>query len=175
MEPIARRDFPSDGPSATESLGRWLGERVEAGLVLDLRGPLGSGKTQFVRGLALGLGVAGGVRSPTFTICHVHEGRVPLYHLDAYRVAAAPEFLRLGWDDMCTRGVVAVEWGERVAELLPASRLLIRFEHTGAATRRIRVEGRGGRAAALAAGLPATLAGGPDPARSAGETRKSTE
>ena len=111
-------------------------------LVRDLRGELGAGKTCWVRGLARGLGVVDLVRSPTFTICTVHRGRVRLFHLDAYRLEDPEELLEQGWDEMTLRGVVAVEWGERIAELLPADRLSIELAHApGGRTIRLRALG----------------------------------
>ena len=117
-------------PAATESLGGQLGGVLAIGDLLDLRGDLGAGKTCLSRGLARGLGVTEGVRSPTFTICHVHHGRAAgetctLFHIDAYRLDEPEELLIQGWDEMRTRGVVVLEWGERVAPLLPPDRLAI--------------------------------------------------
>ena len=97
-----------------------LGRLCGAGIVFDLRGPLGAGKTCFVRGLARGLEIESGVRSPTFTICQEHRGRHRLFHLDAYRVEEPAELLVQGWDEMREEGVVAVEWGDRFPDALPA-------------------------------------------------------
>ncbi len=139
------RIVPSSSPGATESLGERIGAHLRAGDLIDLRGELGAGKTCWVRGLARGLGVVDPVRSPTFTICHIHRGRVLLFHLDAYRLEDPEELLEQGWDEMTLRGVVAVEWGERVAGLLPDDRLSIEFAHSQGA-RSIRLRALGPRA-----------------------------
>jgi tRNA threonylcarbamoyladenosine biosynthesis protein TsaE len=126
----------------TESLGEVVGAAAGAGDVIELRGELGAGKTCWVRGFARGLGITEPVRSPTFTICHVHRGPVILFHLDAYRVEHAEELLEQGFDEMPARGAVAIEWGERVAPLLPADRLVVEIEHAeGARTVRLRALG----------------------------------
>lgn len=157
---VTRRELDSDSAAATEALGRWFGEHARLGLILDLRGSLGAGKTQFVRGLAAGLGVRTRVQSPTFTVCHAYEGRFPLYHLDAYRIEAPSELLLQGWDDMCGHGVVAVEWGDRVAELLPECRITVEFTHTGVHERRLAFAARGASETALVVALPAPARAG---------------
>lgn len=116
-------------PGRTEALGEHFGRHLAPGDAIELRGEYGAGKTTFVRGLARGLGVEAEVRSPTFTICHVHRGAVPLYHIDATRLAEPEELLEQGFDDWLEAGVIAAEWGERIEELLPASRIVVRIEH----------------------------------------------
>ncbi|GLY52291.1 tRNA (adenosine(37)-N6)-threonylcarbamoyltransferase complex ATPase subunit type 1 TsaE [Lentzea sp. NBRC 102530] len=117
----------------TEEFGRKLGELVRAGDLLLLAGPLGAGKTAFVRGLARGMGVQGRVSSPTFVVARVHEpaeGRsVRLVHVDAYRLGGhLDELDDLDLDTDLVDAVVAVEWGEGVAERLNDDHLLIRLE-----------------------------------------------
>lgn len=118
----------------TEEFGRKLGELARAGDLLLLAGPLGAGKTALVRGLARGLGVQGRVSSPTFVIARVHGpaegGRgVPLVHVDAYRLGGhLDELDDLDLDTDLVDAVVAVEWGEGVAERLSEDHLLIRLE-----------------------------------------------
>lgn len=117
----------------TEEFGRKLGELVRAGDLLLLAGPLGAGKTAFVRGLARGMGVQGRVSSPTFVVARVHEpaeGRsVRLVHVDAYRLGGhLDELDDLDLDTDLVDAVVAVEWGEGVAERLNEDHLLIRLE-----------------------------------------------
>ncbi|MET1074040.1 MAG: tRNA (adenosine(37)-N6)-threonylcarbamoyltransferase complex ATPase subunit type 1 TsaE [Umezawaea sp.] len=116
----------------TEDFGRRLGKVLRGGDLLLLAGPLGAGKTAFVRGLADGLGVVGRVSSPTFVIARVHEAGergVALVHVDAYRLGG--EFAELDDLDLDTDlvdAVVAVEWGEGLAERLSEDHLLIRLE-----------------------------------------------
>ncbi|MEO6085223.1 MAG: tRNA (adenosine(37)-N6)-threonylcarbamoyltransferase complex ATPase subunit type 1 TsaE [Umezawaea sp.] len=118
----------------TEDFGRRLGKLVRGGDLLLLAGPLGAGKTALVRGLADGLGVTGRVSSPTFVIARVHEpasgGRgISLVHVDAYRLGGDLEELDdLDLDTDLVDAVVAVEWGEGVAERLSDDHLLIRLE-----------------------------------------------
>ncbi|HVL85192.1 MAG TPA: tRNA (adenosine(37)-N6)-threonylcarbamoyltransferase complex ATPase subunit type 1 TsaE [Pseudonocardia sp.] len=126
-------------PEDTEALGERLAAGLRAGDLVVLSGPLGAGKTVLVRGLARGLGVGGAVTSPTFVIAREHRpmpggAGVPLVHVDAYRLglgaAADPaaELDDLDLDTDLAEAVVAVEWGEGVAERLAARHLLVRLE-----------------------------------------------
>jgi tRNA threonylcarbamoyladenosine biosynthesis protein TsaE len=117
----------------TEALGEQLAPELRAGDLLVVSGPLGAGKTALVRGLARGLGVAGPVTSPTFVIAREHRplpggAGVPLVHVDAYRLGSAAELDDLDLDTDLADAVVAVEWGEGVAERLAARHLLVRLE-----------------------------------------------
>ena len=121
----------------TEALGERLAADLRAGDLVVLSGPLGAGKTALVRGLARGLGVAGPVTSPTFVIAREHRplpggAGVPLVHVDAYRLGTAgdvaAELDDLDLDTDLAGAVVAVEWGEGVAERLSARHLLVRLE-----------------------------------------------
>ena len=153
----SRPDWRTRSPrvEATLALGERVGRLSYPGLVLDLRGDLGAGKTHFVRGLAAGLGVTEGVSSPTFAILQIHEGRLPLYHLDAYRLRDPSELLIHGWDDFRDRVVVAVEWGGRLGEYLPDERLTITLEHEGESARALEFLAHGERAEGLLAELAA--------------------
>lgn len=137
-------DLPD--PPATEAFGRRLGERLFPGAVVALIGPLGAGKTFLVRALAEGLGVADRrtVSSPTFVLIQEYDGRLPIYHFDAYRLKAVREFADLGAHEYFGgEGVCIVEWADRVTELLPEERLDIRLEVTGASSRRAVLEAYG--------------------------------
>jgi tRNA threonylcarbamoyladenosine biosynthesis protein TsaE len=126
----------------TESIAARLAATLRPGDVIALHGDLGAGKTQFVRGLLIGLGGDGrAVSSPTFVLLNVYAGgRLALYHLDAYRVAGAEDFSAIGFEELLEQGgVVAVEWPSRVAELLPARRIDVYLESDGQTTRSIRI------------------------------------
>ena len=112
--------FITNGPEETEALGARLARALGPGAVVAFTGDLGAGKTAFVRGLARGLGIPDRVTSPTFTIVNEYEGgRLPLFHFDLYRLGCADELFDIGWEDYLARGgVCAVEWGERMEELL---------------------------------------------------------
>jgi tRNA threonylcarbamoyladenosine biosynthesis protein TsaE len=108
----------------TRSLATELGAALPAGSVLALHGDLGAGKTTFVQGLARGLGVTGGVTSPTFNILTLHRGKTNLLHLDAYRLESAREAEDLLIEDfMEPPWCLAVEWPEKVAAWMPAGTL----------------------------------------------------
>lgn len=106
------------GEAETVALARALGEVIEEGAWVLLTGPLGAGKTAFVRGLASGLGIdAARVHSPTFTLVSEYPGPRPLAHVDLYRIEGPRELTELGLEDLRERCVtVAVEWGERLPE-----------------------------------------------------------
>ena len=110
--------FISHSPADTEALGEKLGRVVERGRVIALSGDLGAGKTQFVRGLARGLGITGRVHSPTFTLVNEYGGgRLKLFHLDLYRLETAEQIRSAGIEEFLTpEGVSVIEWAERLAE-----------------------------------------------------------
>lgn len=109
----------------TVALGRFLGSKAKPGWVIGLSGDLGAGKTTFTRGLAEGAGAdPAAVTSPTFTFLHVYAGRIPVYHLDLYRLETEAQVRDLGVDEYVGGdGVAVVEWFENVPELLPPSRI----------------------------------------------------
>ena len=120
-------EYRSNSPGETEALGAALAKLLWPGAVVAFTGDLGAGKTAFVRGMAQGLGVAGRVTSPTFTIVNEYEGgRLPLFHFDMYRLGSAEELFDIGWEDYLDRGgVCAVEWSEQVAEALPPETVFV--------------------------------------------------
>jgi len=136
-----RRHFLSRAPSATEALGEAIGRLAPPGLVVVLEGELGAGKTCFVRGLARGLEVEDEVSSPTFALMNEYRGRLPLLHFDAWMEGRERSFLADGGAEELGREAVAVvEWGERVAELLPRPYLRLLLRHDPAPeTRRVEV------------------------------------
>lgn len=119
----------SKNPEQTFELGRNYAAQLRAGDVLALDGDLGAGKTQFIKGLASGLGHDGTVTSPTFTLVHEYTGgRLPLFHFDFYRLESGDEVLRIGLDDyLGSGGVLAIEWAGKFPEVLPSATRWLRF------------------------------------------------
>ena len=124
-------------------LGAEVGASLSGGDVLALVGDLGAGKTQFVKGLAIGIESADAVTSPTFTLIHEYTGgRIPLLHFDFYRIEFEEELLGIGWDEYleARNGIVAVEWADKFPRLLPAEARWLRFEILDGDIRRVRME-----------------------------------
>ena len=113
--------YVSASPEATEAVAAELAKEVSAGSIYTLSGDLGAGKTVFAKGFAKGLGISSPVTSPTFTIVNeYHEGRLPLFHFDVYRLGEAEELYDTGFFDYLSRGgVCLIEWAERVEEIIP--------------------------------------------------------
>ena len=107
--------FISHSPGATEALGETWGRTAQSGLVLGLSGDLGAGKTQLVKGLARGLGIAARVHSPTFALVNIYEGgRLILFHLDLYRLDTPEQIASAGLEEyLQPQGVTVIEWAER--------------------------------------------------------------
>ncbi len=146
-------------PEATRALGRWLGERAQAGQIILLLGPLGAGKTCLAQGVGEGLGVRASVRSPSFTLVNEYEGRVPFYHLDLYRLDPG-ELGELGLEEYLEApAVVVVEWGERAEGLCPDDRLELTLTPDPAHPQRRYIELRawGAQSRSLMAELERTL------------------
>ena len=136
----------------TRDLGRRLARRLFPGAVVALIGPLGAGKTHFVKAVAEGLDIPSpaAVTSPTFVLIQEYEARLPLYHFDAYRLSGEAEFAELGAHEYFQGdGVSLVEWADKVPACLPADHLEVRIEPTGDTSRRFRMSPRGSRHAAL--------------------------
>ncbi len=110
-------------PDATRAVGQAIAPLLRVGDVVSLTGDLGAGKTAFVQGAALGLGVGQAVLSPTFTLVREYEGRLRVYHLDVYRLERLQEVADLGFEEMLDRGVLFIEWGNAVEAILPEAYL----------------------------------------------------
>lgn len=124
-------------PDETLALGRRLGEKLAPGHVVALVGPLGAGKTWFVKGVAQGAGVedARDVTSPTFVLVNEYDARCRLYHLDTYRLSTSEELWALGFEEMCETGAVLVEWAEKMLDIFPNDTLRVDIEPTGETAR----------------------------------------
>ncbi len=133
--------FISHGPAATSALGKKTGGLLEAGTVIGLIGELGCGKTLLTRGICAGLDVPlRQVNSPTFVLVNEYQGRLPVFHLDLYRIGSEADGVELGIADYLRRaasGVIIIEWAEKILPLLPYDILIIKFEILAARKRRI--------------------------------------
>ncbi len=130
----------SNSAEETAAAGAACADRARAGEVFALIGEVGAGKTQFVKGFVAGIGSEATVTSSTFTLVHEYEGgRLPVYHFDFYRLEAAAELARLGFDDYLARdGVCLIEWADRFPELIPADAVTITFAVRGETERALR-------------------------------------
>lgn len=145
--PIETRE--SSSVEQTERVAGELAATLVGGEVIALHGDLGAGKTQFVRGLVKGLGGdPRRVSSPTYVLLHLYAPsaeaadvmRLPVFHLDAYRVGGADDFEAIGFAELLEQGgVVVVEWPSRVEGLLPPGRIDVSIEPTGPMSRRIEI------------------------------------
>jgi tRNA threonylcarbamoyladenosine biosynthesis protein TsaE len=134
--------FETKSVRGTMALGRRLAGRLGVGDCVGLSGGLGAGKTVLVRALASGLGIEDErvVASPTYVLVREYAGRLPIYHVDLYRMSDAPaELAALGIEEMLADGVVLVEWADRAAAEMPRPRWDVRIEITGRTSRRLQV------------------------------------
>ncbi len=145
--------FLSTSPAATTALGKIIGKSLGTGSILALVGELGSGKTLLARAICAGLGVPSRqVNSPTFVLVNEYRGRLPVLHLDLYRIAGEADGVEMGIADYLRRaasGVMIIEWAEKIFSLLPAGILKIELEVISARQRRITLSSVGDRFAGL--------------------------
>lgn len=120
----------SQNEATLVAIGEKLGRALQPNQVLVLSGELGAGKTTFTKGLALGLDIKQMIKSPTYTIVREYEGRLPLYHLDVYRIGDDPDSIDLD-DFLYGNGVTVIEWGDLLDSSLLDDYLLIRIEKEG--------------------------------------------
>lgn len=154
-------DLVSHSSLHTERLGERLATHAEPGDVIALWGELGAGKTVLARGVAIGLGIdEEAITSPTFVILHEHfGGRLPLYHLDLYRLERS-QLGSTGWEDALEAGgVTVIEWPDRAGDELPSDRVDVRLEHVAETKRRVTVEPTGPRSRKLVEALRADAFG----------------
>ena len=132
MPAVLERRVSSDAPAATRDLAATLATVAKPGDLICLWGELGAGKTQFAKGFGAGLGVTDTITSPSFILMAEYAGRLPLFHIDLYRLADAGDALAGGLiDERQADGVTLVEWPDRMGELLPAARLDVTIDGTG--------------------------------------------
>jgi len=136
------RTLCSAGPEETVRIGRALGSVLEAGDIVALIGDLGTGKTCLASGIARGLGVSEAyfITSPTFTLINEYPGRIPLAHLDMYRLSGAADLDDIGIDEyFYGNGVMVIEWAEKIRELIPERAFHIFLHHGGGDKRKIEI------------------------------------
>lgn len=127
-------------PAETRAIAAALAAVARPGDLISLVGDLGAGKTQFAKGFGAGLGITDTIVSPSFVLMAEYRGRLPLFHVDLYRLADAAEALAGGLvDDRQVEGVTLVEWAERLADAMPAERLDVVIDGSGDEPRRIAV------------------------------------
>ena len=144
-------EFHASYEAATVTLGRVLAESLLPGDVVALNGPLGAGKTRLVQAVAEALGCTRQtVNSPTFVLIQEYDGRLPLYHVDAYRLKDSDEFLEIGGDELLTGdGACLIEWADRIADVLPRDLLRIDITPTGETERLFKFTAGGPRSKAI--------------------------
>jgi tRNA threonylcarbamoyladenosine biosynthesis protein TsaE len=150
MTPRVEFRHTTSSESETRRLGEAAGRAAQPGDVIGLIGDLGAGKTQFVKGAAVGAGVdsASLVTSPTFVLMNVYEGRFPVRHYDLYRLDR-PDLESLGYLDSLANSQTRVEWSDKAGDLL-GDRLEVRIDATGATSRDVQALATGPRSRALA-------------------------
>jgi tRNA threonylcarbamoyladenosine biosynthesis protein TsaE len=129
-------------PEETQALGERLGRHLREGSVVACAGELGAGKTCFLQGLARGLGVTADVTSPTFVLVNLYQGRLPVYHIDAYRTESLTELVDAGLEEMVHgSGVTVIEWADKILPLLPSTAITVAISGLGDEPREIELTG----------------------------------
>jgi len=149
----------SDSLAETRRIGRALADCLDVGDVVALDGDLGAGKTHLVQAIAERLGVDGEeVHSPTFVIIQEYDGRIPVCHIDAYRLNDLDEFLELGADELVGGECLSlIEWANRVDAVLPRDRVTVRISVSGETSRTLALSSSGSRSLAVLTALVQAL------------------
>ena len=140
--------FRTKSTSETIRIGKSIGSRLLPGDVVALTGELGAGKTQFIKGLAAGVGIGNPtyVSSPSFKLINEYPGKITFYHIDLFRLRGEKEAEELGLDDYFqSRGITAIEWADKIPSLLPEEILRIHIRYTGENSRTLEISGEGKR------------------------------
>jgi len=138
--------------SETARIGKTIGSRLLPGDVVALLGELGAGKTQFIKGLAAGMGIENTayISSPSFTLIHEYPGEIPFYHIDLFRLGREQEAEELGLEDYFQGGgITAVEWADKIPSLLPKELLFVSIAYIDKNVRSLEISGKGKRYEAL--------------------------
>ena len=155
---ISCLELISHSPEQTQKFGAYIGELCLPGDVFLLVGSLGAGKTCLTQGIAWGLGIKEYAASPSFVVVRELYGKLPLYHIDLYRLDHIGEIVELGLDDyLYGKGVCVVEWAEKGLSVLPAEHLLIQISYLSDDERKLRLKPSGKRYLEILAQLNKTL------------------
>ena len=120
--------FYTESAEQTIGLGEKIGSFLRPGDVIALQGTLAAGKTTITKGIARALGITEDITSPTFTLISVYEGRLPLYHMDVYRLEGSTDFSDLGAEEMLYgNGICVIEWSEKIMDELPSRTIVIKL------------------------------------------------
>lgn len=142
--------WTTKSPAQTQALGRKLAVALAPGDVLALCGDLGSGKTTFVQGLSRGLGVTESVTSPSFVLVREYPGRLPVYHLDLFRLNQIDDLSTIGYDEyVAGQGVTLIEWAQKMPQALPPDYTELTFAVAGPSARTLTAIPHGPRAVQL--------------------------
>ena len=126
------------------NLGSRFGKQAKPGMVISLRGSLGAGKTVFARGVARSLGIEEAIVSPTFTLVQEYDGRLPMYHMDLYRITSSEDFEMIGGEDMLySDGICLIEWSEIINEMLPRDTIFINIKVNPDQSRTVTIDSKG--------------------------------
>lgn len=133
--------FITSSPEETVALGKKIGGMLKNGDVIAMQGTLAAGKTTITKGIAAALGIEDTITSPTFCLISEYQGKMPLYHMDVYRLNGAEDFAELGTDDMIYgNGVSIIEWSEKIMTELPRKTILLKITTQEDGTRLIEID-----------------------------------
>lgn len=133
--------FITKSSEETIALGVKIGEKLKKGDIIAMQGTLAAGKTTITKGIAQALGISDTITSPTFCLISEYYGKMPLYHMDVYRLDGAEDFVNLGTDDMLYGdGVSIIEWSEKIMSELPKKTIILKITPNDDGTRLIEIE-----------------------------------
>ena len=137
-----RMNFQTTSAEETIELGRKIGSFLKGGEIFAMQGTLAAGKTTITKGIAQALNVKDEITSPTFCLISEYEGKIPLYHMDVYRLNDGEDFINLGAEDLIYgKGVSIIEWSEKIMDELPKSTIILKIEPIeGTTKRKIEIE-----------------------------------
>lgn len=159
MSSLCRKSLTLSSLEKTIELGRHFGSKALPGDIITLSGDLGAGKTTLTQAIGQGMGVPGDcyITSPTFSLLHEYPARIPLYHMDLYRLGGEEEFIDLGFEEyLYGNGLSVIEWPDRLSSAMPESRLHIELTIINDTSRHAELTGYGDMAERLSSFIPST-------------------